>query len=203
MKKEIGYRIREIRNNKNLSMADFGKLFSPPASRGVVSNWENNYNYPNEARLKKIAELGGISTKFLLYSDDNEWRIKAMLESEGFKVNPEFLGYISAIIDFSDHRLSRDEILDYYKKYTKGRTVTNIVISDGLNESKSDEMKLVELLNLKIGHLGASIEADWSEGHLWLETPLGSTDLTIDQLKEMSTEINDFTAFKIRQLIEK
>lgn len=69
MKEEIGNRIKLIRKNLGLSMEDFGKLFTPKASKGVVSNWENNYNLPNNERLKKIAELGNVTTSYLLEGD--------------------------------------------------------------------------------------------------------------------------------------
>ncbi|MGO1356293.1 helix-turn-helix domain-containing protein [Alkalibacterium gilvum] len=86
MKKEIGYKIRQIRKRQNggkgLSMEEFGKLFDPPASKGVVSNWENNYNYPNEKRLKKLAELGGISVQNLLYGPYSEIMEKIDKEPE-------------------------------------------------------------------------------------------------------------------------
>lgn len=84
MKKKIGDKIREIRKQQpgNLSMEEFGKLFNPPASKGVVSNWENNYNYPNNARLNKIARLGNISVEELLYGEK--------LEIQSFNSGEEF-----------------------------------------------------------------------------------------------------------------
>lgn len=68
-RKSVGRRIREIRLKRGETMEEFGKLFTPPASRGLVSNWENNYNYPNEARLKQLSIIGNISVHDLLYSD--------------------------------------------------------------------------------------------------------------------------------------
>lgn len=67
MENLIGSRIKRIRKNLGLSMEEFGKLFSPKASKGVVSNWENGYNKPNNERLKKIAELGNVSIDYLLH----------------------------------------------------------------------------------------------------------------------------------------
>ena len=63
----INHRIKEIRKSLNMSMEEFGKLFDPVASKGVVSNWENNYNYPNKKRLEKIASLGNMTMDELLY----------------------------------------------------------------------------------------------------------------------------------------
>ena len=66
----VGKRIRNIRIELGLSMEDFGELFNPKASKGVVSNWENNYNLPNNERLKRIAELGGITVAELFDDAD-------------------------------------------------------------------------------------------------------------------------------------
>lgn len=73
MNNQIGNRIRTIRKSLGLSMQEFGKLFNPPASKGVVSNWENNYNKPNNERLKTIANLGGVSVDELLYGDERSY----------------------------------------------------------------------------------------------------------------------------------
>lgn len=74
MKRKIGHKIKEIRMSlpDKPSMEEFGKLFNPPASKGVVSNWENDYNYPNESRLKQLAKLGNISVYELLYGYKEE-----------------------------------------------------------------------------------------------------------------------------------
>ena len=66
----VGKRIRNIRIELGLNMEDFGELFNPKASKGVVSNWENNYNLPNNERLKRIAELGGITVAELFDDAD-------------------------------------------------------------------------------------------------------------------------------------
>lgn len=84
MKRKIGSKIRDIRKKKKMSMENFGKLFDPPASKGVVSNWENDYNYPNSERLIRIAELGDITVDELLYGslDDYAQRLLDELEEE-------------------------------------------------------------------------------------------------------------------------
>lgn len=62
----ISRKIRKIRLSRGETMEEFGKLFDPPASKGVVSNWENGYNLPNQERLKRIAELGNVTVEELL-----------------------------------------------------------------------------------------------------------------------------------------
>lgn len=71
----LAEKIRNIRKNLGLSMQEFGQLFDPPASKGVVSNWENGYNKPNNERLKKIAQLGNTTSEDLLRSHKSEEEI--------------------------------------------------------------------------------------------------------------------------------
>lgn len=70
MNEGLGYRIRKIRESRNETMEEFGINFNPPASKGVVSNWENGYNKPNKKRLDRIAELGNITLNELLYGSE-------------------------------------------------------------------------------------------------------------------------------------
>lgn len=66
----LSNRIRKIRESRNETMEEFGlNNFNPPASKGVVSNWENGYNKPNKKRLDAIAKLGEMSTEELLHGE--------------------------------------------------------------------------------------------------------------------------------------
>ena len=64
-KKEVGRRIRRIRKEKGMNQSDFGKEVDN-AHKGLVSRWESGVNLPNNERLKKIAELGGMTVDELL-----------------------------------------------------------------------------------------------------------------------------------------
>ena len=63
---KVGYRIRIIRKEKGMTMEEFGKLVGD-AKKSAVGNWERGDNFPNNERLKRIAEIGGISVEELLY----------------------------------------------------------------------------------------------------------------------------------------
>lgn len=68
----VGSRIRDIRTRLGLSMAAFAEKIDQHESikktkSGTVSNWETGKNLPNNTRLVRIAELGGISVNELLY----------------------------------------------------------------------------------------------------------------------------------------
>lgn len=62
---ELGNRIKAIRMKLGKNQTEFGNMFDPPAPKGAVSRWEHGGS-PNKKRLKKIADLGGISVEFLV-----------------------------------------------------------------------------------------------------------------------------------------
>lgn len=68
--KQVGFRIKEIRQNLGLSMSAFATKIDNKAKSGTVSNWETGKNLPNNERLKKIADLGNTTIKELLYGDE-------------------------------------------------------------------------------------------------------------------------------------
>lgn len=41
-------------------MTEFAQLIDAKAKSGTVSNWETGKNLPNNRRLKRISELGGV-----------------------------------------------------------------------------------------------------------------------------------------------
>lgn len=68
-KKNVAHRIKNIRQERGMTMEEFGKLFG--TTKHSVSNWENAKNLPNVTRLKEIADYGDITIEELLYGDDN------------------------------------------------------------------------------------------------------------------------------------
>lgn len=68
-KKAIGSRIRAVRLRLGLSMEEFiERIDNKPGKgrSGTVNNWESGKNAPNKQRLKRIAELGGVSVEYLI-----------------------------------------------------------------------------------------------------------------------------------------
>lgn len=68
-KKALGRRIRAIRLQLGLTMEDFIERIDGKPGRGrsgTVNNWETGKNAPNKKRLKKIADLGGVSVEYLI-----------------------------------------------------------------------------------------------------------------------------------------
>lgn len=62
----FGQRVKEIRKKSGRSQEKFGQLFDPPAPKSVVSRWEHG-GTPNSNRLLQLANIGQVSTDFLLY----------------------------------------------------------------------------------------------------------------------------------------
>ena len=65
---EVGRRINSIRKDMGINQEDFGKRIYD-AHKSLVSKWEKGQSLPNNERLKKIAEIGGITVNELLYGD--------------------------------------------------------------------------------------------------------------------------------------
>lgn len=66
----LGERIKRHRQNSGETMEEFGQRFN--AKSGVVSNWENNKQKPNNKRLKILADDMGITVTELLGSENND-----------------------------------------------------------------------------------------------------------------------------------
>ena len=69
---EVGQRIKMIRMTMGLSLEGFGQKVDN-VSRSLTSRWERGVNLPNNARLKKIAELGNLSIDELLYGSKHNY----------------------------------------------------------------------------------------------------------------------------------
>ncbi|MCE6009454.1 helix-turn-helix domain-containing protein [Levilactobacillus brevis] len=64
--KKVGKRIKMLRISKGMTMNEFGNLIDSNVKSGTVTNWESGKNAPNKKRLKRIADLCGVSVDFLL-----------------------------------------------------------------------------------------------------------------------------------------
>jgi len=113
---EIGSRIKSIRKEKGLTLKEFGKIIDAPFS--AVSNWENGRNKPNNERLKKIAELGGISVDELLYGD-SQARIKKILLDKPNIDEKNIKLFLRFFNDPNNKYPTKEEIFEQYDKLTE------------------------------------------------------------------------------------
>lgn len=86
-KKEVGQRIRSIRNSLNLSMEKFGQLIGD-LPRSTVNNWERGMNLPKKETRERIAEVGHTTDEYLLYGDDENQYILDLLKKKAGATHP-------------------------------------------------------------------------------------------------------------------
>lgn len=75
----VGNRIKSIRKEKGLTMEQMGELIGG-VKKSSINNWEKGQNLPNSQRLKKIAELGGISVNNLLYGSLDQFAYNVLIK---------------------------------------------------------------------------------------------------------------------------
>lgn len=103
-KKLVGQRIKSIRQEKGMTLEEFGKLFG--AGKGLVSRWENGLSIPNPERLKSIAKIGDMSVSQLINGEVGEshynWEaIKRALQASynGLQIDNTTLNKTRYIVD--------------------------------------------------------------------------------------------------------
>lgn len=165
---DVSKRIRNIRKNLGMSMEEFGKLFDPVASKGVVSNWENNYNLPNNERLQRIAKLGDMTVDELLYGSTKEIVLKAMDDALNEFINSDS----SLYLDYEDEKIRYEKLLDelsneYVKegntdfstaddfyKYIRNKTVR--ILGEEFLKGNRDDLNMITYL----AYIVANAESD-------------------------------------------
>lgn len=63
-KKQVGQRIKDIRLEKGMTAKEFGSLLG--ATDSNVTSWEKGRTLPNKERLRKIADIAGMTVQKLL-----------------------------------------------------------------------------------------------------------------------------------------
>ena len=127
--KGLNERIKMIRIKMGMTMEEFGKLVLD-ANKSVVSKWEKGLTVPNNERLLRIAELGNISTEYLLSGNPfseltreevaayevaetkwqkKHWNIKQYQEKTHVRLE-DFLTDSRRNFYISDHKLTNEDI---------------------------------------------------------------------------------------------
>lgn len=84
----LGYKIKQLRQQKNLSQKEFGKIFS--VAESTIGMYERGERKPDYDMLLAIATYFGVTTDYLLgNSDSAEQPNSDDEEFERFKNNPE------------------------------------------------------------------------------------------------------------------
>lgn len=147
-KKEVGLRIKAIRQERGMNLEEFGKLFN--VSKSNVSHWESGNTLPNSERLKAIAKIGDMTVDELLYGKLEEQAFTKLIKSVlGEDEVRKFHSFITHnILDTSrsknNYNIRKDT---YYKNIIKKQINSyNIEIRDHLSETKDALKKLLLFL---------------------------------------------------------
>lgn len=100
----IGSRIRYVREKLGYTGEEFGKCLN--VTKVAISNWENDNRKPDLDTIVRIANLGNVSTDFILCNTKNEDKVISKYEIDGddviFEVSKEVY----------PNGISKDEIIE-------------------------------------------------------------------------------------------
>ncbi|MGF2943157.1 helix-turn-helix domain-containing protein [Enterococcus xiangfangensis] len=130
----MGGRIQEIRKNRGESLEKFGKNFTRPAGKNVVTRWEKGINIPDIERLMNVAYLGKVTVPYLLYGDTFSKMLKNGNKVSKFeKLDPFRMGLRLRKIR-RDYRLEREDFGKFFSppitkwsmdRYENGKDIPN------------------------------------------------------------------------------
>lgn len=118
-KRNVGLRIRQIRNSLNLTLEEFGKIFSSDvnnklnAGKSNVSTWERGDSLPNKQRLEIIAKKGNMTVNELLYGSLDEFLDNNLVSILEYQTGNK----VSSNEEYSIARLQ-------FKKWLEDRNIT-------------------------------------------------------------------------------
>ncbi|MDQ8460622.1 helix-turn-helix domain-containing protein [Enterococcus faecium] len=167
--KDIGNRIKALRISLGLTMEEFGKKFIPAADKSLVSRWEKGTSLPNNERLKRISELGGVSMIYLLEGkmtasdmenapQDTIFTLKQSIEGDTNELTENVFNYS---LDFINNYTNYDDletwsINNLYKLLFTLRKIDNENLS---KNTKDFILILLQNLNFEIQN-SPSIDLD-------------------------------------------
>lgn len=131
----LGDRIKTIRLSLGLNLQQFGDEFNPVADKSIVSRWERGRSTPNAERIKKIAELGGISVEELLHGNVENFAYNVLIEDINNKGSfyQNFVEKYSRYDNTSPKEISTSFVLDYFetnKELILKKTFDRILTAD-------------------------------------------------------------------------
>ena len=114
MKKNFGNRLKNLRNEFNLTGEELGKKFN--VTKVAISNWESDRRFPDQETLLKIADFFDVSIDYLLGRSDKRKETKK--EINATTVAAHRLGDIEGLPDEAIDQLN-DYIEMLKLKYNK------------------------------------------------------------------------------------
>lgn len=202
-KKAVGLRIKSIRQEKGMTLEEFGKLFG--AGKGLVSRWENGLSLPNAERLKAIAKIGDITVSQLLNGEHSQsrynWEYIQNYLSKNNKVDEKALLNTKKAIDSAFFiKLDLNDIIHLYN-YNINQTDPAKDLN-GIKEFYKFQANLLEEYVSTLDHtpqnmdmiMDLEIEANFSRRHIdqierYQKTGVWSEDYS-EELKKFMNKSN-------------
>lgn len=139
----VGLRIKSVRQNKGMTLEEFGKLFN--ASKSIASRWEKGISLPNAERLKAIAKIGDMTVDELLHGSSEEIIQHTVAElTKGLEK------------DFIDPTALKEGIIKYVNEYGISDTVEISNVAETYVQSLPQNN--VELMKKLLGHITNSLK---------------------------------------------
>jgi transcriptional regulator with XRE-family HTH domain len=202
--KEVGIRIRNIRQSNGLSQSSFGEKVGN-AHKSLVSKWERGENLPNNERINTIAELGNISVNELLHGDpvDNKIevgkRIKQIRLSKGDTLESFGIRIAKVLNTSSDEAPSKSNVLKWETGFALPNKLRLKAIADIAN------ITVEELLGTDISEIDNIISSnDLDEIKKILNETYKQIDEASEMIKEGQERINklNINLLKIEKIID-
>lgn len=133
----LGERIKFIRHEKHLTLADFGSLLDPPANKGLVSRWEHDKSIPGQERLKQIAKIGNISLEYLKNGQIDVDKLYDVLHATDI-----------GVLDEQEHKVIADSAFDSFAAYDINRRILSTDSREELKKLVSSHYKKFNNLSL-------------------------------------------------------
>lgn len=75
---EIGRRIKRIRLSRGMTLEEFSNLFNPAPGTSVISKWERGMSKPNPKRIKRLADISGMTVEELIEPAQSEFLLSSL-----------------------------------------------------------------------------------------------------------------------------
>ena len=118
-------KLKELREEKNLSMSDLGKLLE--VSDAAICKWENSVNEPKISYLKKIALFFDVSCDYLLDLAPDEKPYRPVIHQNTFSLSED-----------------EKELVDAFRRMTKE---TQAITLDTVHSLAGDNERSKGVLN--------------------------------------------------------
>lgn len=91
----FGQRVKELREDLDMSQTELGAAFDPPVGRGAVSKWESDTNKPSVDQLPTLARKLKTNLEYLVLGINKDGKevkkVKIYEENEGDEITVPFL----------------------------------------------------------------------------------------------------------------